>query len=73
MSPKVAVYVRAGDARIIEAIEGHDIQLFVRSVVRDAITAWHDERAKAVGARPMPVAWANHAENLQGKETPDSV
>jgi len=72
MSPKVAVYVRAADARIIETIEGHDIQLFVRSVVRDAITAWHDERAKAVGARPMPVAWANHAERL-GEETPDAV
>lgn len=50
--PKVVVYVRAEDARAIEATEGREIQQWVRAVVRDEIKTWHDRRAYKVGYYP---------------------
>lgn len=55
--PKVVVYVRAEDARAIEATEGRDIELWVRAIVRDEINTWHDKRAKSFGARYNPELW----------------
>lgn len=49
MSPKVVVYVRAEDARTIEAIEGKPIEEFVRRAIVLAIEARkqvHAERSK---------------------------
>ena len=42
--PKVVVYVRADDARIIEAGENRDIDEWVRMVVREQIIRWHSRR-----------------------------
>ena len=57
MSPKVVVYVREDDARVIQATEGREIQQWVRTVVREEIARWHDKRAGAISAQRMPRQW----------------
>jgi hypothetical protein len=54
--PKVVVYVRAEDARVIEATEGRAIELWVRSVVRDEIAHWHLSKVSAEYQRREPYA-----------------
>lgn len=53
--------MRAEDARTIQAVEGMDIELWVRAAVRHRIELWHATRAQAMGARPLPKPWAHHA------------
>lgn len=60
--PKIVVYVRADDARVIEATEGREIGPWVRALVRDEISEWYSKRAEALGARPMPEPWVRHQE-----------
>lgn len=55
--PKVVVYVRADDARVIEATEGREIQQWVRTIVREEIERWHEGRASALGKQRMPAQW----------------
>lgn len=45
--PKAVVYIRAEDARTIEAFEQKDIAEWVRLKVAEAIIAWKDERRQA--------------------------
>jgi predicted RNase H-like nuclease (RuvC/YqgF family) len=63
--PKVVVYVRAEDARVIESVEGHDIELWVRSVVRDEISHWHARRSGHTLNQQMPEPWRNRQEQLK--------
>ena len=60
--PKVVVYVRADDARVIEATEGREIQNWVRTLVREEISRWHDKRARKIVSQRMPEAWARRLE-----------
>lgn len=45
MSPKVVTYVKADDARAIEAIEKKEIEVWVREVVAFAVKKWHEQHA----------------------------
>jgi len=63
--PKIVVYVRAEDARVIEATEGREIQQWVRTIVREEISKWHTDRVVALGAQPMPESWLRHKEELE--------
>jgi hypothetical protein len=47
--PKVVVYVRAEDARVIEATEGRAIEQWVRSLVRDEVAKWHKRKSGVTG------------------------
>lgn len=58
--PKIVVYVRADDARLIEKMEECEIELWVRALVRDGISDWHTKRIEALGIKPMPEAWQRH-------------
>lgn len=60
--PKIVVYVRAEDARVIEATEGRDIAPWVRAMVRDGINKWHENRAMKLGAQRMPEQWKRRFE-----------
>ena len=55
--PKVVVYVRADDARVIEATEGREIANWVRTIVREEIEHWHDKRLGAIASQRMPRQW----------------
>lgn len=46
--PKVVVYVRADDTRTIEAVEGKEIEEWVREVVAYTIKKWHEQHAAKV-------------------------
>jgi hypothetical protein len=48
--PKAVVYVRAEDARTIEAIEGTPIAEWVREQVQIAIEKWKAERVRPARA-----------------------
>ena len=65
MSPKVVIYVRADDARVIEATEGREIGPWVRTIVREEIARWHETRASALGAQRMPEPWLRRKEELE--------
>lgn len=54
MSPKVVVYVRAEDARVISSTTEEDIGTWVRQVVADEISSFHERRARSLGAMPAP-------------------
>ncbi len=66
MSPKVIVYIRADDARVIEATEGREIANWVRTVVRDEIERWHEGRATALGAQRLPKQWMRMEPDEEG-------
>ena len=63
--PKVVVYVRAEDARVIESVEGYEIDEWVRMLVRDQIARFHEKRALRLGAQQMPDAWAKRQGELE--------
>lgn len=62
--PKVVVYVRAEDARVIEATEGREIDKWVRTIVKEQISKWHGTRARQLGAQPLPRQWMRQQEKL---------
>lgn len=55
--PKIVVYVRADDARVIQATEGREIGQWVRTLVREEIEHWHSRRRSALDAQRMPRQW----------------
>lgn len=63
--PKVVVYIRADDARMIEATEGREIDAWVRTIVRDQISHWHARRMGAVANQRMPEAWQARERELK--------
>lgn len=63
--PKVVVYVRAEDARVIENRDGYPIDEWVRRAVRDEISKFHDRRARALGVQTMPEKWARRQQDLE--------
>lgn len=63
--PKVVVYVRADDARMIEATEGRTIETWVRSTVKDQISHWHARRMSSMASQRMPEPWQNRQVELQ--------
>ena len=64
--PKVVIYVRAEDARVIEATEGRAIELWVRTLVRDEIARWHTRRAHPGQVVSMPEQWQRRQVELEG-------
>lgn len=44
--PKVVVYVKAEDARSIEAIEQKEIDDWVRELVKYAVQQWREQHAQ---------------------------
>lgn len=61
--PKVVVYIRADDARMISATEGRDIDKWVRTVVREQVAHWHARRLPGVDRLPEP--WARRQDELK--------
>jgi hypothetical protein len=44
--PKVVVYVKAEDARTIEAVEQKEVDKWVRELVQYGIAKWHEQHAE---------------------------
>lgn len=63
--PKVVVYVRADDARMIEATEHKTIDTWVRATVKDQISHWHARQMSPMADQRMPESWQNRQTELQ--------
>lgn len=63
--PKVVVYVRAEDARVIAATEGREIEAWVRTVVRDEIAKWHSKGKRVGEVIQIPTTWKGDGDAVQ--------
>ena len=63
--PKVVVYVKVDDARVIEATEGRTIEAWVRTTLREQIAHWHARQTGSIARQRMPEAWLQRQKALE--------